>query len=192
MTGTRRKSKTESKAPEEQARGLHLLVLSPKVNSITIRSSSQLVFRALSFPGTSSCRSYLLPPSRPTGSAKGLEAAISTPSQAAQRECLLGGSHCSAFRQQCPFYHTTGTFVSDDEHGCSKFFLFQDRVYPASHPCFLFQGSSSLVFLLRRPAVLHSATGVWAALGQTFLVRASPVPGLSEAFLGPCLAKCGP
>ena len=182
MTGTRRKSKTESKAPEEQARGLHLLVLSPKVNSITIRSSSQLVFRALSFchlPG-------------PQGSAKGLEAAISTPSQAAQRECLLGGSHCSAFRQQCPFYHTTGTFVSDDEHGCSKFFLFQDRVYPASHPCFLFQGSSSLVFLLRRPAVLHSATGVWAALGQTFLVRASPVPGLSEAFLGPCLAKCGP
>lgn len=78
------------------------------------------------------------------------------------------------------------------QHGCSKVFLFRDRVYPASHPCFLFQGSSPLVILLRRPAALSSAAGVWAALGQTSLVRASPVPGLSGAFLGPCLAKCGP
>lgn len=37
-----------------------------------------------------------------------------------------------------------------------------------------------------------SAAGVWAALGQNLLITASPVPGLSGASLGPCLAKCGP
>ena len=114
------------------------------------------------------CPSLVLSPAGPTfchlpgpwGCAKGLEAVVSTPSQTAQSECFLGGaSHCSAFHQQCPFYPTTGAFVFDAEHDGSKFSLFQDWVYPASHPCFLFQGSSSLIILLRRLAVLPSATG---------------------------------
>lgn len=126
-----------------------------------------MIFRALSFPGTFSCRSYLLPPSWPTEVCQGPEGCC----KHTQPDCPEGmssgeASHCSAFHQQCPFYPTTGAFVFDAEHGGSKFSLFQDRVYPASHPCFLFQGSSSLIILLRRLAVLPSATGCGQPLAR--------------------------
>ena len=146
------------------------------------------------------CLSLALPPASPTFChLSGPQTVCQGPGgccKPTQPGCPRGnvfwGGQSLGIHQQCPFYPTTGAFVLDAEHGCSKVFLSRDRVYPASHPCFLFQGSSPLVILLRRPAVLSSAAGVWAALGQTSLVRASPLPRLSGAFLGPCLAKCGP